>query len=101
MLQKIVKRPLLTEKTLALAAKGWYTFAADKLARKEQIAAQIEKLYNVKVTVIRTMFLRGKVRRSGRKMLMLKKPDWKKALVRLSQGQTIAAFTVAPEGEKK
>ncbi len=100
-MQKIIKRPLLTEKTLALAAKGWYTFAAERRARKEQIAAMIEKLYNVKVTEVRTMSVRGKVRRSGRRMLRLKKPDWKKALVRLSQGQTIAAFTVAPEGEKK
>lgn len=100
MSRQVVQRPLLTEKTLALANKGWYTFAVDKLARKEQIAKDVEKNYKVKVTQVRTIAMHGKVRRSGKRMLTVRKPDWKKALVTLAKGQTIEAFTVVPEGEK-
>ncbi len=97
----IVNKPLITEKTLTLAGKGFYTFDVAVMANKIVISHEIEKLYKVKVTGIRTITSHGKVRRVGRKMTPIKKSDWKKAIVRLAAGQKIDAFEVTGEGEKK
>jgi len=89
----------MTEKSLDLAAKGWYTFKVDIDAPKKQIASAISRLYNVTVKQVRTILLHGKVRRVGRKMLTVTRPNWKKALVQLSPGQTIEAFTTTSKEE--
>ncbi len=97
----IVKKPLITEKSLALAAKGLYTFGVEKSAGKGEISHEINKLYKVKVTEIRTISMHGKVRRVGKKMKMVKGVDWKKAIVKLSPGQKIEAFEVTTKEEVK
>jgi len=61
-----VSRPVLTEKTLALAATGWYTFAVPVDMEKESIGKAINSLYNVTVMQVRTARQHGKVRRGGR-----------------------------------
>lgn len=98
-------RPLISEKSLGLASRGWYTFAVDKHTRKEDIRRQIEKMYNVNVLSVRTVAMHGKVRRTGKKMVSKHKQDWKKAMVLLKAGQHIDAFEVtqkeAPVEEKK
>ncbi len=98
-------RPLISEKSLGLASRGWYTFAVDKHARKEDIAKLIERMYSVNVLSIRTIAMHGKVRRTGKKMVSKHKEDWKKAIVLLKAGQHIDAFEVtqseAPVEEKK
>lgn len=97
----IVKKPLITEKSLALAGKSLYTFAVDKSAGKGEISREINKLYKVKVTEIRTISMHGKVRRVGRKMKTVKGMDWKKAIVKLAPGQKIDAFEVTNKEEVK
>lgn len=100
-MQTIIKRPVITEKSLQRAPLGWYTFAVVASARKEQIAAAIAALYNVKVVEVRTVLMQGKTRRVGRKATTIRRPDWKKAMVRLSPGQKIDVFEVGamqPEG---
>lgn len=100
----LVYKPLISEKTLGLASRGWYTFAVSKFARKEQIAREIEKLYNVNVLTVRTIAMHGKVRRTGKKMVSHNRPDWKKAMALLRAGQHIDAFEVtsqAPIEEEK
>ncbi len=94
-----IRRPIITEKSLSLAGRGWYTFAADVRARKEDIASDIAKLYAVNVVAVRTISMHGKMRRSGKRMTMTKKSDWKKALVMLKSGQKIDAFEVTKEPE--
>lgn len=93
-------RPLITEKSMVLAQRGWYTFAVAKIARKEVIAKEISKLYSVSVRDIRTIKMTGKTHRSGKKMVMAKKTDWKKAMVRLAKGQRIPVFEVTQESAK-
>jgi len=100
-MKNLVKRPFLTEKTLALAAKGWYTFVVDCAATKSRVIAEIQQQYKVTVTSVRTIHVHGKVRRVGKKMTKAEKPDWKKALVRLAKGQKIDVFEVVPPEEKK
>lgn len=97
----IIRKPLITEKSLSQAAKGWYTFAVSEAARKQDIASEVRELYSVTVTEVRTASMHGKERRAGRTMKRVRKSDWKKAFVHLSKGQTIAAFEVTQETEKK
>ncbi len=92
-----VQRPIITEKSLGLASRGWYTFAVTKHARKESIAKDVAAMYHVDVTTIRTVAMHGKVRRSGKKMVPSYRGDWKKAIVQLKAGQKIDAFEVTQE----
>ena len=80
-----VRQPLITEKTTLLReATGIYCFKADVHANKIEIARAVEKLFGVKVAEVRTARVRGEVRRMGR--FEGKRPDWKKAWVRLAPG---------------
>lgn len=100
----IVKRPLITEKTLTLASRGWYTFEVFVDAAKPSIAEAINTAYKVNVTSVRVMNMHGKVRRVGKMSKHVKKEDWKKALVQLKKGQKIDVFEVTtqqPEPEAK
>ncbi len=92
-------RPLITEKSMALAQTGWYTFAVTAFARKEQIAKEISRLYNVTVREIRTIRRVGKMHRTGKKMIMKRHTDWKKAMVRLVKGQKIAVFDIGEQAK--
>ena len=94
-------RPLITEKTLMLAASGWYTFIVDKAADKGAIARVISDFYKVKVVDTRVSSMHGKTRRVGKLMRIAQKSDWKKAMVRLDKGQKIDAFEVVPKEEGK
>ncbi|OGG11867.1 50S ribosomal protein L23 [Candidatus Gottesmanbacteria bacterium RBG_13_45_10] len=97
----IAKRPLISEKTLALAAKGWYTFVVDDKADKQQIAGAINAFYSVNVIEVRSVTMHGKVRRVGKAMKSVKRANWKKAMVRLASGQKIDAFEVTtPEASE-
>lgn len=100
-MKTIVIRPYITEKTLTLAAKGWYTFVVNNASTKQQIGDEVATLYRVTVRDVRTSSVAGKERRSGRKMIKARTSDWKKALVRLPAGQTISAFEVTKEEGKK
>lgn len=94
-------KPLITEKTLTLAAHGWYTFVVDKKADKKGVARVISDFYKVKVVGVRVASMHGKTRRVGKLMRHRHKSDWKKAMVRLTSGQKIDAFEVVPPEEGK
>jgi large subunit ribosomal protein L23 len=61
-----------------------YIFAVDIKANKPGIKVAVEKVYNVKVSAVNTMIMRGKKRRV--RTVMGKRPDWKKAVVTLREG---------------
>ena len=81
-----VRQPLITEKSTILREKdGTYCFRVHPRANKVEIADAIEKLFakeKVKVARVRTVRVRGKVKRMGR--FLGKRPDWKKAYVTLA-----------------
>ncbi len=90
-LYRILRRPLLTEKTTRLReATGIYCFEADVRANKIEIADAVEKLYGVQVVEVRTARVRGKATRLGR--YESRKPDWKRAWVRLAPGSKEIEF---------
>jgi large subunit ribosomal protein L23 len=89
--RQIIKRPLITEKsTIDKEMGNIVTFAVDLRVGKIQIKEAVEQLFNVKVIEVRTSRVRGKTRRRGRDTGRL--PDWKKARVRLAEGETIEFF---------
>ena len=86
-----VVRPLITEKTsAAFQDRGEYTFQVHPNASKPQIRQAIEELFGVKVTDVWTSNQRGKEKRMGR--TVGRRPSWKKAIVKLREGDTIEIF---------
>lgn len=88
---EIIKKPLVSEKNAGHAEDAnTYAFEVALDASKEDIRSAIEKAFNVKVASVRTMVCRG---RYFRKQAKLGAPKhWKKALVKLGQGEKIALF---------
>ena len=86
-----VVRPVVTEKTsAAYQARGEYVFQVASDASKPAIRSAIEKLFGVKVTGVWTMNVRGKMRRMGKTSGT--RPNWKKAIVTLREGDKIEIF---------
>jgi len=90
--ESIIKRPLmLTEKGNVLReTQNQYFFEVDRRANKIQIKQAVESLFNVKVLAVRTLVMRGHTRRMGRGYAKTK--NWKKAIVSVKDGDTIAFF---------
>lgn len=87
----IIVRPLLTEKsTLARYAGSLYTFEVSRNASKTEIASAVEKAFGVQVEDVRTANFLGKVKRVRKGVGS--RSDWKKAFVKLTEGQTIDAL---------
>lgn len=83
---KIIIRPLITEKTTRLkATSGVICFEVARSANKIEIKRAIELLFKTKVAEVRTQSNTGKTRRVGRNVGKTK--DWKKAYVRLRDGE--------------
>ena len=84
-------RPHITEKTsAAYQDRGEYTFEVHPNASKPQIRQAIEELFGVKVTGVWTASQRGKEKRVGKSAG--RRPNWKKAIVKLREGDTIEIF---------
>lgn len=91
-LYDVIKRPVITEKSAGLASNlNQYTFEVDLQANKIQIADAIMRIFDVDVLDVRTMVMPAKRGRRGRKFFM-RTHAWKKAVVVLPTGQSIAAF---------
>lgn len=86
----IVIRPLITEKTMDLLQDRKYVFVVDKRANKSEIKKAVEELFDVNVEKVNTMNIKGKVKRMGR--FEGKRPDWKKAIVKLTEDSKTIEF---------
>ncbi len=86
-IQDVLIRPLITEKSTELRDdKGVVAFQVDRRANKVQIKNAVEAQFkNVRVSEVRVANVHGKIRRQGR--FVGRRPDWKKAYVRLASGQ--------------
>jgi large subunit ribosomal protein L23 len=90
-LYKIIKRPLITEKsTIQKEMHNQLAFEVDRRANKIEIKKAVEKAFKVQVVDVRTVNYRGKPRRLGRHSG--RRPHWKKAIVTLKAGQKIEFF---------
>jgi large subunit ribosomal protein L23 len=86
-----VVRPLVTEKSSAqYGVLLEYAFEVHPQATKPEIRAAIEQLFGVEVVAVRTMVQRAKRKTMGK--TAGRRPAWKKALVRLREGDSIPVF---------
>lgn len=88
---KIVKYPIITDKATRLLEKNKYSFIVDRYCTKPEIKYVIEYLFSVEVKKINTCHLPRKKKRVGKSIGW--KPQYKKAIVTLAQGNTINLFT--------
>jgi large subunit ribosomal protein L23 len=87
----ILRKPLLTEKSTAqMEAGNVYTFEVDRRATKDEIKAAVEKAYGVKVDKVTTQVRKGGSRRF--RYGMVAENSWKRAAVKVAEGQSIELF---------
>ena len=88
---EIIKRPLDTEKLDRVRDReNKFAFEIDLKANKTEVKQAVEQLFKVKVLDVKTSIVRGKFRRVGRNEG--KRPNWKKAIVTLKEGDAISLF---------
>ncbi len=89
---EILKRPITTEKSgILLDYYDQYIFEVDRRANKLQIREAVETIFDVDVISVNTMIMPAKRGRFGRRRVV-RKPAWKKAVVKLAPGQEIQFF---------
>lgn len=88
---QIIKCPIITDKATRLLENNQYSFIVDRYSNKIAIKSAIEYLFNVQVIKINTCRLPRKKKRIGKYIGW--KPQYKKAIVTLSEGNVINLFT--------
>ena len=79
----IIRRPIITERSMAASEMKRYTFEVAKTANKIEIAKAIEEIFDVKVVKVNTLNMQGKMKRVGAQPAG-RRASWKKAIVTLS-----------------
>ena len=88
---QVIRRPLVTEKSnIGREEENLATFAVDPRANKHDIRRAVETLFDVEVLDVRTMRQPRKAKRLGK--FVGRKSEWKKAIVKLAEGQEIEFF---------
>jgi large subunit ribosomal protein L23 len=88
---KVLKRPILTEKSDYQRDENQYVFEVDRQSNKLQIKEAVETIFDVQVVAVNTMIMKPKRRRLGRKIITTR-PAWKRAVVTLAPGERIQEF---------
>ncbi|ADO77811.1 50S ribosomal protein L23 [Halanaerobium praevalens] len=87
----IIIAPIISENTMSqMQENNTYTFKVAKNANKIEVRNAVEEIFSVKVVNVNTINVRGKKRRLG--FHTGKKPDWKKALVKLAEDDEIEVY---------
>jgi len=92
MRKNIIIKPLVSEKSTALATQGWYSFRAPVGLNKKEAAEIVENNFKVKVVAVNSQTRQGKKRKSGKGFAMTK--SFKKFLVKLKKGDKLNIFEV-------
>jgi large subunit ribosomal protein L23 len=88
---EVIQRPILTEKGTRLREEGnQYLFRVSQRAGKGEIKRAIEQLFKVTVLEVRTLHVRGKIKRLGR--FQGRQAAWKKAIATLKPGDSIDLY---------
>jgi large subunit ribosomal protein L23 len=90
--REILLRPVISEKSYALMDDGTYVFVVEKSANKIQIRTAVEGAFGVKVASVNTLNRKGKRKRQARRTTFGKRPDTKRAIVRLAGDDRIELF---------
>ena len=93
--RKIIKRPIITEKSLELAhEQNCYTFEVAQKASKGRVRGVVESLFGVSVAAVRTSTIPSKKRHIRRFGKVSQRAPWKKAIVKLKKGDRIEGFEI-------
>ncbi len=84
---EVIRNPLISEKSTYVSQFNYYVFKVSKRSTKPQIKQAVEKLFNVKVLSVNTLNQNGKIKKF--RNISGKRPDFKKAFVKLAEGNTI------------
>jgi len=82
-------KPIITEKAMREAKLGRFTFEVGIGDNKTQIKGEVEKAFGVKVIKVQTLVVPGKEYRKGKSRNTGVRSDWKKAIVKVAEGQKI------------
>ena len=86
----VIVRPVVSEKSYAGIERNTYTFLVDRRANKTEIKEAVQRIWDVRVVSVNTLTRRGKEKRRG--WTRGRRPDEKRAIVTLAEGDTIAIF---------
>jgi len=90
---KIIIRPIDTEKTRYQASElGQYTFEVDRRANKIEVRQAIEAIYDASVVGVNVMNMPAKASKRRGRRRMVRRPQWKKAVVTVAEGQRLDVF---------
>src|SRR5919112_6871678 len=88
---QVIIRPVISEKSYNLIeTENQYTFQVDKRANKDQIKRAVEEAFDVRVYKVNTINVKSKPKRQG--LVRGRTATWKKAVVRLAEGERIELF---------
>jgi large subunit ribosomal protein L23 len=88
--REVILRPVVSEKSYALLAANKYTFRVHESANKTQVRQAVEEIFGVRVTGVRTVWVKAKPKKRG--WTSGKRRRWKKAVVTLHQEDSIELF---------
>ena len=88
----VILRPVVSEKSYGLLDESVYTFVVDPTANKIEIRQAVEAIFNVRVAKVNTLNRKGKRKRNRRSFTFGKRPDTKRAIVTLVEGDRIDLF---------
>ncbi len=86
-LDDMIKRPIITESALQKVKSSVYAFYVNTHATKHQVKETIEKLFDVTVSSVRTITRKGKLKKTGKRMIKKRKADTKIAYIHVSKGK--------------
>ncbi|MGI8794660.1 MAG: 50S ribosomal protein L23 [Acidimicrobiales bacterium] len=88
----VILRPVVSEKSYALLDNNVYTFVVHPSANRTEIRQAVETIFNVSVVKVNTLNRKGKRKRNRRSYTFGKRPDTKRAIVTLADGDRIDLF---------
>jgi large subunit ribosomal protein L23 len=91
-ISSIILKPIITEKSFELSSRGVYSFKVNIKATKYSIAKEVKRIYGVDAVSVNTTVTPGKKRRIIGTRMTVKTPRWKKAAVKVKEGQKIELF---------
>ncbi len=94
-MERLILKPVISEKSMMLAASHVYSFEVPMTTNKIEVARAVKAAFNVDATAVRIVVTKGKIKRF--KGQAGKRADVKKALVSVKKGQTISIFEAEPE----
>ena len=90
----VIIEPIVSEKSYNLLEENVYTFKVHPSASKPEIKDAVESIFGVRVTKVNTLNRKGKRKRNRRNFTYGQRPDTKRALVTLAEGDSIELFDV-------